>query len=181
MAQERGTEGAERLTEAFGESYQAIMRNAVEAQQRNVGLAQGWVESLTELLRSQAETNRALTKAMESYVSVVDEAVKSQERTSRALAESVESYKEVIERVETLQEKSNQLTGGFFERVTGELQSQSEANQAVARGLLEGSEKQWNAFQKMFEEAMESYTNLLSAPFALYQKGLESTRERREE
>jgi uncharacterized protein YdiU (UPF0061 family) len=164
------------LAGAFGESYRTVVQSAVDAQQRNVGLAQDWAESLTGLLESQAETNRALTQAMESYVKVVDEALESQARTNRALAESMESYKEVVEKVTTLQEKNTELTQGFFEKVTGELRSQVESNQAIARGMVEGSQQQMEAFQKMLAEATESYANLMNAPFTLYQKNLETFR-----
>ena len=80
---ESGPEAARRLTEAFGEPYREVVRNAVDAQQRNFQLAQGWVESVTGVLESQAEANRALTRAMESHTNAVEEAIKSQERTSR--------------------------------------------------------------------------------------------------
>src|SRR5919107_1562049 len=165
------------LAGAFGESYKTVVQSAVDAQQRNVGLAQNWVESLTGLLESQSETNRALTRAMESYVKVVDESLEAQARTNRALAESMESYKEVVEKVSNLQEKNEELTKGFFEKVTGELQSQVESSQAIARGMVEGSQQQMEAFQKMLTEATESYTSLMNAPFALYQKNLEAFRQ----
>ena len=167
-------DAASRLTEAFGESYRDVMKSAVDAQQRNVQLAQDWVEKFTGLLESQAETNRALTGAMESYVKVVDEAMESQQRTNRALAESMESYKEVIEKVSDLQEKNTELTQSFFDGVTGELKTQVESSEAVARSLMQGSEKQMEAFQQMMSEAMDSYTNLLNTPFTLYQKNLEA-------
>ena len=118
---ESGSEAAQRLTEAFGEPYREVVRGAVEAQQRNVQLAQGWVESVTGVLESQAEANRALTRAMESHTNAVEEAIKSQERTSRALAKSLEAYRDVIERNTVLQEKSTNLVQGFFGDVTSEL------------------------------------------------------------
>ena len=165
---------AERLTEAFGEPYREVVRNAVDAQQRNVQLAQGWVESVTVVLESQAETNRALTRAMEAHTNAVEEAIKSQERTSRALAESLEVYKDVIERNAALQEKSMDLVQGFFGDVTGELRQGMQTSQDVAKTLMEGSEKQMEAFQAMLSEAMNSYTNLMDAPFELYRKNLEA-------
>src|SRR4028119_141116 len=51
------------LAGAFGESYRTVVQSAVDAQQRNVGLAQHWVESLTGLLESPAETHRAPPRA----------------------------------------------------------------------------------------------------------------------
>ena len=39
---------------------------------------------------------------------------------------------------------------------------------------LEVTLKQMEAFQKLLTEAMDSYMNLLNAPFALYQKNLEA-------
>jgi prophage DNA circulation protein len=165
---------AERLTEAFGEPYREVVRNAVDAQQRNVQLAQGWVESVTGMLESQAEANRALTRAMEAHTNAVEEAIKSQERTSRALAESLEAYKDVIERNTALQEKSTDLVQSFFGDVTGELRQGMQTSQEVSKTLMEGSEKQMQAFQAMLSEAMNSYTNLINAPVDLYRKNLEA-------
>lgn len=171
---EGGPEAARRLTEAFGEPYREVVRNAVDAQQRNVQLAQGWVEGITGLLESQAEANRALTRAMESHTRAVEEAIKSQERTSRALAESLESYKEVIERNTALQENSTKLVQGFFGDVTSELRDGMQGSQEVARSLMEGSERQMEAFQAMLSEATSSYADLMNAPFDLYRKNLEA-------
>ena len=171
---EGGPEAARRLTEAFGEPYREGVRGAVEAQQRNVQLAQGWVESVTGVLESQAEANRALTRAMESHTNAVEEAIRSQERTSRALAESLEAYSEVIERNTALQEKSTHLVQGFFGDVTSELREGMQGSQEVARSLMEGSERQMEAFQAMLGEAMNSYADLLNAPFDLYRKNLEA-------
>jgi hypothetical protein len=171
---EKGSEAAGRLTEAFGEPYREVVRGAVDAQQRNVQLAQGWVEGMTGLLESQAEANRALTRAMESHTHAVEEAIKSQERTSRALAESLESYKEVIERNTALQENSTRLVQGFFGDVTSELREGMLGTQEVARNLMEGSERQMEAFQAMLGETMNSYASLMNAPFDLYRKNLEA-------
>jgi hypothetical protein len=174
MPDKERPEAAQRLTEAFGEPYRRVMQSAVDAQQRNVRLAQGWVESLTGVLESQAEANRALTRAMESYVGVVEEALRSQERTNRALTESLEAYREVVERVSALQERNTDLVQGFFGDVTAELREGMQSSQAMARGLMEGSEKQMEAFQGMLGETMETYMNLLNAPLSLYQKNLEA-------
>ena len=174
MSEKDQPEAAQNLTEAFGEPYRRVMQTAVDAQQRNVQLAQGWVEGLIEVLDSQAEANRALTRAMESYVNVIEEAVRSQERTSRALTESLDAYRDVIERSTSLQEKSTNLVESFFGDVTGELREGMQNSQAVAQGMMEGSQKQMEAFQKLLADAMDSYMNLLNAPFALYQKNLEA-------
>jgi hypothetical protein len=171
---EKGPEAVRRLTEAFGEPYREVVRNAVDAQQRSVQLAQGWVEGVTGLLESQAEANRALTRAMEGHTKAVEEAIRSQERTSRALAESLESYKEVIERNTALQENSTKLLQGFFGDVTSELREGMQGSQEVARSLMQGSERQMEAFQAMLGEAMNSYANLMNAPFDLYRKNLEA-------
>ena len=174
MPEKERPEAEQRLVEAFGEPYRRVMQSAVDAQQRTVQLAQGWVEGVTGVLESQAETNRALTRAMESYVGVVEEALRSQERTNRALAESLEAYREVVERAATLQDKSTDLVQGFFGDVTAELREGMQNSQAVAQNLMAGSEKQMDAFQKMLGEAMDSYMNLLNAPLSLYQKNLEA-------
>jgi prophage DNA circulation protein len=180
MSEKDRPEVTQRLTEAFAEPYQRVMQTAVDAQQRNVQLAQGWVESLTGVLQSQAETNRALTNAMERYVNVVEEAIRSQERTNRALAESLEAYKEVIERTTALQDRSTDLVQSFFGDVTKELREGMQDSQSFAQGLMDGSQQQVEAFQRMLKEAMDSYMNLLNAPFSLYQKNLEAMGRREE-
>jgi hypothetical protein len=180
MPEKERPETAQRLTEAFGEPYRRVMQSAVDAQQRNVQLVQGWVEGLTGVLESQAEANRALTRAMESYVNVVEETLRSQERTNHALAESLESYREVVERTTALQERSTDLVQGFFGDVTAELREGIQNSQAMAKGLMDGSEKQMEAFQRMLGEAMDTYMNLLNAPLSLYQKNLEALGKRDE-
>ena len=149
MPEKDRPETAQRLTEAFGEPYRRVMQSAVDAQQRNVQLAQGWVEGLTGVLESQAETNRAL-------------------------AESLEAYKEVVERAAALQERSTDLVQGFFGDVTVELREGMQNSQAMAKSLMDGSEKQMEAFQRMLGEAVDTYMNLLNAPLSLYQKNLEA-------
>lgn len=174
MSDKRQPEAVNRLTEAFGDSYQAMVKSAVDAQQRNVKLAQGWAEAITGVVEGQAETNRALTRAMESFVNLAEETVKSQERTSRALGESLDAYREVLEKATSLQERNDQLVRDFFGGAPTELQRGAEESQAAARNILDGSQKQMEAFQKMMDEAMDSYTSILNAPFALYQKNLEA-------
>ena len=49
-----------------------------------------------------------------------------------------------------------------------------QGSQEVARSLMEGSERQMEAFQAMLGEAMNSYANLMNAPFDLYRKNLEA-------
>ncbi len=171
---EKRRPAAERFTEAFGEPYREVVRSAVDAQQRNVRLAQGWVEGVTGMIESQAEANRALTRAMEAHTNAVEEAIKSQERTGRALAESLEAYKDVIERNTALQEKSTDLVQGFFGDVTSELRQGMQSSQDVTKNLMEGSERQMEAFQAMLSEAMNSYSNLMNAPFDLYRKNFEA-------
>jgi hypothetical protein len=165
---------AARLAASFGESYQTVMKSVVDTQQRNVKLAQGWAEAVTGAVESQAETNRALTQAMESFVKLADEMVKSQERTSHALAESLDAYREVLEKATSMQERNENLVRNFFGGAPSELQRGVEESQTVAQNIMGGSEQQMEAFQNMFQEAMDSYTNLLSAPFALYQKNMEA-------
>ena len=174
MPKKDQTEAADRLAEVFGESYRRFVDNAVQAQQRNVGLAEGWAGNLSGLMESQAETNQALTRAMQSYVKVVEEALESQERTNKALAESLESYREVIDRTVALQEQNVETVRNFFGSAMGEMKSQTDDNLRMAEELVEGSEKQVDAFQQMFQEAIESYTEMMNAPYDLYRKNLEA-------
>lgn len=174
LTEESQTDAARKMAEAFGDSYLRGVRNAVDAQQRSVGLAQGWVEGLTDVMQSQAETNRALTRAMDSFAAVVGEAVESQERTAHALTESLESYREVVERANETQEKNTRLVESLLGGVTSELSQQSQHNEQMLHDVLKDSEQQVQSFQKMLSEATDSYAQLMAAPFSLYKKNLES-------
>ena len=174
MTDKNRPEATDRLAEAFGESYRKFVENAVQAQQRNMGLAEGWAGNLSALMESQVETNQALTRAMQSYVKVVEEALESQERTNRALTESLESYREVIDRTVALQEQNVKTVRSFFEGTMGEMKSQTDDNLRMAQELMAGSEKQADAFQQMFQEAANSYVELMNAPYELYRKNMEA-------
>lgn len=165
MSENRDTEAARRLAESFGESYLRGVQNAVDAQQRGVHLAQGWVQSLTDVLESQAETNRALTRAMDNFANVVGEAVESQERTARALTESLDAYGEVVERANETQQKNEKLVENMLGGVVSELQQQSKGNEQMIRELMESSGQQTESFQKLLAEATESYARFMTAPF----------------
>lgn len=168
------SETAQRISEAFGESYRKFVDNAVQAQQRNMGLAEGRADNLSGVMESQAETNQALTRAMQSYVKVVEEALESQERTNKALAESLESYREVIDRSVALQEQNVDTVRNFFEGAMGEMKSQTDDNLRMAEEMMQGSENQMEAFQQMFQETANSYTEMMNAPYDLYRKNLEA-------
>lgn len=161
MSEDKQTEAARRLTE----SYLSGVQNAVDAQQRGVHLAQGWVQSLTGVLESQAETNRALTRAMDNFANVVGEAVESQERTARALTESLDAYRDVVERTNETQRKNEKLVENMLGGVVSELQQQSKGNEQMIRQLMESSGQQAESFQKLLTEAAESYARFMTAPF----------------
>lgn len=174
MSEGNQTEAANRLAEVFGNSYQKFVDDIIRTQQKNVALAEGWADNLSGLMESQAETNQALTRAMESYVKVVEEALESQERTNRALAESLDSYREVIDRTVAFQEQNVEAVRNFFEGAMDEMKAQTDNNLRMAQELVEDSEKQAGAFQEMFQEAVNSYAELMNAPYDLYRKNLEA-------
>ena len=174
MTENKGPEAADQFARMFGDSYRKFVENAVQAQQRNMGLAEGWADNFSGVLESQAETNQALTRAMQSYVKVVEEALESQERTNKALAENLESYREVIDRTVALQEQNVETVRGFFEGAMGEMKNQTDDSLRMAEELVQGSERQVDAFRQMFQEAANSYAQLMNAPYDLYRKNLEA-------
>ena len=80
----------------------------------------------------------------------------------------------MVERTTALQERSRNLVEDFLGDVTTELREGMQNSQAVTRGLMEGSERQMEAFQRMLGEATDAYANLMNAPLSLYQKNLEA-------
>src|ERR671916_534149 len=100
---------------------------------------------------------------------------KERPEAAQGLSEAFgEPYRRGMQGAVGLQERSTDLVQGFFGDVTAELREGMQNSQAMAKSLMDGSEKQMEAFQKMLGEAMETYMNLLNAPLFLYQKNLEA-------
>ena len=94
-------------------------------------------------------------------------------RAAERLAKTTgDSYKTVIDHVVALQERNTKFVQGAFDGAAQEIRHQAESNWAVTQELVERAEKQRDAFQTLFEESVDTYMDLVYAPFAYYRQGL---------
>jgi hypothetical protein len=75
------------------------------------------------------------------------------------------------------QERNVQFAQTLFEDGVAQLRAQEETTRGMFQTIAEQSEKQRTAFQKLAQESVNAYLDLLAAPVAFYQKGLDVTRQ----
>jgi hypothetical protein len=90
---------------------------------------------------------------------------------------SRQTYEAVTSSVVATQERNIQFAQSVFENGIAQLRAQEETTRGLFQTMAEQSEKQRVAFQKLAQESLNAYLDLLAAPIAFYQKGLDVTRE----
>ena len=98
-------------------------------------------------------------------------------RAAERLAKTTgDSYKTVIDHFVALQERNTKFVQEAFDGTAQEIRRQAESNWAVTQELVERAEKQRDAFQTLFEESVDTYMDLVYAPFSYYKEGLETAK-----
>lgn len=101
----------------------------------------------------------------------VQEAVETWTETTR------ETYQAIANSVIAAQERSAQLAQTAFETGLAELKSQAETSRTLLETLAEQTEKQWQAARTLAQESAGAYSEFVAAPFAFYQKWVESAQQ----
>ncbi len=99
----------------------------------------------------------------------VDKANKAAEALAKSTADS---YKTVVDHAVALQERNAKFVSGLFDGGVRELRQQAESNRALVRELVERAVRQREAFQNLFGESVDAYTNLAYKPLGYYKRGL---------
>jgi hypothetical protein len=103
----------------------------------------------------------------------MDKANKAAER----LAETTrDSYQAVLDHAVGLQERNVRFAQDLVDSSIKELRYQAESNRAMTQELVERAEKQRDAFQTLVEESVDTYMDLVYAPFSYYKEGLEAAK-----
>ena len=84
-----------------------------------------------------------------------------------------DSYQTVIDHTVGLQERNVRFVQGVVDNSIKELRQQAESNRAMTQEMVERAALQRGAFQSLVEESVDSYMNLVYAPFSYYKEGLE--------
>ena len=87
------------------------------------------------------------------------------------------AYQAVASGVVAAQERNVQFAQTVFESAVAQARAQEEAARGLFQTISDQSEKQRTAFQKLAQESVNAYLDLLAAPVAFYQKGLDVTRQ----
>ena len=99
--------------------------------------------------------------------------LKRTNRTVERLAKtSADSYKVVVDHVVAQQERNVRFAQGVLDDAARELRHQADSNRSVVGELVERAEVQRDAYRTLVGEWVDTYTDLLYAPFAYYRQGL---------
>jgi hypothetical protein len=94
------------------------------------------------------------------------------------LAQTVrETYETVAQTAVAAQDRNVRFAQTFVEKGIEELKGQAETTRVVLLKVAEQSEKQREVLQTLAHESVDAYLDLFFAPFALYQKGIETLQE----
>jgi hypothetical protein len=93
---------------------------------------------------------------------------KTNEASERLVRTTVDSYKTLTDYVVALQKRSVRFALGIFNDPTEELRRQAESNRVVEQTLAEQSRKQMETSQKLFQETISAYVDLLFAPSSYF-------------
>jgi len=99
----------------------------------------------------------------------------SRGRTGAAMESLVEttqgSYEAVVDHTVALQERNVRFAQGMIETLGRECRQHTDANLAMTQELFERAEKQCDALQKVVEESLGVWADLLYAPLYHYKEG----------
>ena len=103
----------------------------------------------------------------------VDKANKAAERLAGATRDS---FQAVVDHAVGLQERNVRFAQDLVDSSIKELRHQAESNRAMTQELVERAEKQRDAFQTLVEESVDTYMDLVYAPFSYYKEGMEASK-----
>jgi hypothetical protein len=88
-----------------------------------------------------------------------------------------ETYETVAQTAVAAQDRNVKFAQTIVEKGIEEFKGQAETTRVVLQKVAEQSEKQREVFQTLAHESVDAYIDLLFAPFALYQRGIEAIQE----
>ncbi len=97
----------------------------------------------------------------------------AREATEKLIRTAGDSYKMVVDHALAMQERNVGFARGVIEGSAREARSQAESTRVMALDLFERTEKQREAFRGLIRESVDTYLDLLYAPFSYYKQGLQ--------
>lgn len=155
MANKKVNEATWNLTQTLRETTQAVTESAVAAQERNVAFAQNTFENGIELLKSHAESTRSLI----------------QEQVKESQNQNVD-FQAAMNAAIAAQERNMRYAQSIVQNGTEVLKSHVNGTRDLVATLAEQSEKQQEAFQELVRDSVDTYVDLLLAPFSYYRQAV---------
>jgi hypothetical protein len=158
-------ETARNLSQSVSETNQAVIRGAVEAQERNMRFAQGIFDSGIEVLRQHAEATQKLMQTLATPA-------QSPEETLQAIKESTAQA----------QERNVRFAQNVVESGTEVFKSHVEATRTLMQDVIEKTREQEellltlpyvDAYMNMFRDPLVSYKQAVETAQALTKHAME--------
>jgi hypothetical protein len=83
-----------------------------------------------------------------------------------------DSFKVTVDHTVGMQERNVRFAQGVADGSIKELRQQVEANRAMTQEMVEKAEGQRETFQKLAEESINTYMDMIYAPFSYFKEGL---------
>lgn len=160
MNADRTNEAAKNLVKLAQESSKALTETAITVQERNLAFAQSVLENGIEVLKSHAESTRTIMQEL------VEQARKQQV--------GPEGLQALVDNAVAAQERNTQFAQSVFENGIELLKSQTDLTHSLLQELDQQAQKGQATFQSLAQESQEAYRDFLLAPFAFWQKTLDT-------
>jgi hypothetical protein len=160
MNADRTNEAAKTLAQLAQEGSKALTDTAITAQERNLAFAQSVLENGIEVLKSHAESTRTMM----------------QELVEQARRQQVgpEGLQVLMDNAVAAQERNTKFAQSVFENGIELVKSQIDLTHSLLQEMEQQAQKRQATFQTLAQESMEAYKEFLFAPFAFWQKALDT-------
>jgi hypothetical protein len=148
------------LTHSLRETSQAITDSSVEAQKRNVAFAQNTFENGIELLKSHADSTRHLMSEMS-------------EQAEQSQVQAVD-LQALMNSTIAAQERNARYAQSIVQNGTEVLKSHVQSTRALMQVMAEQTQKQQETAQALLRESLDTYVDLLFAPFSYYRQAVDT-------
>lgn len=155
MAKYKINEAVETATTATREASLAVIDSTVAIQERNMEFVQSSFEKGIEVLKKHAEEAGTLVQQI-----------------MKQPTEQQRGYLAVIDSIFAAQERNMKFAQSIFMSWMEVLKGNTETTYTLTQELEQQAMKQYEAFQMLAHESMNTYIDFFRAPFSYYQQML---------
>jgi CRISPR/Cas system-associated exonuclease Cas4 (RecB family) len=101
---------------------------------------------------------------------------KTTEMVEQVVRTTRDSYMTVVDHAVGMQERNVRFAQDIAEGSIKELREQADDNRAMTREMVKRVENQREVVQKLAEESLDAYMDMLYAPLSYYKEGLKAVK-----